>query len=123
MPVINRRRRVQADDAEVPEPEPQPTQTQRLQATQYSDDEEPDSYMEGDEDETQVENSNIVPLARKLVRYALSCEYSRTQIRRTDIAVKGRQPSEHEICRSANQPMQSWEPEAANSSRSSMKPS
>ena len=93
MPVINRRRRVQTDGEEVPEPEPQPTQSQRLQATQYSDDEEPDSYMEGDEDETQGENSNIVPLARKLVRYALSCEYSRTQIRRTDIAVKGRQPS------------------------------
>jgi hypothetical protein len=57
-------------------------------------DEEPESEQEAQSDgyeevegDTQA-SGPIEQLARKLVRYALSCEYSRQPIRRTDITSK-----------------------------------
>jgi len=46
-----------------------------------------DTHMEG------VDTSDSSDLVKKLVRYALACEYSRTPIRRDGIKEKGKQHS------------------------------
>lgn len=73
-------------DDEVPEEDARPTQRQNRDES----DEEPEGGSEDDMDvDTQPGNSVDDQLAKKLVRYALSCEYSRTPIRRDGIKERG----------------------------------
>jgi melanoma-associated antigen len=53
---------------------------------------DPDAEPDGNESSEQCEQ-----LARKLVRYSLSCEHSRTPIRRADIAAKVLGPSSRQF--------------------------
>ncbi|KAF2433963.1 MAGE-domain-containing protein [Tothia fuscella] len=81
MPRISRKRPAQDDD-EAPELEPQPQHRRRRRSTSAESTQRPSrSDGEGEDNGTVTEQ-----LARKLVRYALSCEYSRRPIRREEFA-------------------------------------
>ncbi|KAK3396073.1 MAGE family-domain-containing protein [Sordaria brevicollis] len=66
-----------------------PTQRRRRQAVDSDEDEDvhqrPDSNENSDVDMHNVERDETSQLIKKLVRYALACEYSRTPIRRDGI--------------------------------------
>ncbi|QDS73765.1 hypothetical protein FKW77_005218 [Venturia effusa] len=90
------RRRLDSDDEEEEEGEPADTQrrhaqttqrlTQRRRSTPPEEEEEEEGY--GNDDGAGRRNTHaekIEKRARKLVRYALACSFSRTSIRRTDV--------------------------------------
>lgn len=74
----------EASDAEEDVAQAAATQRQRQQASPGT--ETPD-YIYGDED-TQGDAS-LDQMVKKLVRFALACEYARQPIRRADISAKG----------------------------------
>ena len=72
----------------------EPTPTQRRH-TQIEDDDNDDDDNDNDNDNDNVEDfeedtssSSIALLSKNLARYAMSCEYSRTPIKRQDIGQK-----------------------------------
>lgn len=82
-PRSGRRRAAVEDDA------PTPTQTQRRRRDPTP--EEDDDVEMGDEE--QGGSGSVEQLSKGLVRYALSCEYSRKPIKRQDISEKGQYSS------------------------------
>ncbi|KAE9972143.1 hypothetical protein EG328_005157 [Venturia inaequalis] len=94
MPRLAKRTRPR-DDSEDDEEDEEPTTTQRRQTQQRPtqrrrspppvEDEEEESYGGGRGD---TQGDKIEKRARKLVRYALACSFSRTSIRRADVVKK-----------------------------------
>ncbi|KAL8338527.1 hypothetical protein RB598_007062 [Gaeumannomyces tritici] len=86
MPILQRRpRHIEEDDDDTRAHE-RPRQRQRRDEADHSDD---DESMNGDGDERgERDESTETQLVKKLVRYALACEYSRTTIRREGIREK-----------------------------------
>ncbi|KAL1883377.1 hypothetical protein VTK73DRAFT_8944 [Phialemonium thermophilum] len=84
MPILQRRAR-----NPVREDEDRETSPSQSGPANESDGEEEDGASEGDpQDETPRDESTESQLVKKLVRYALACEYSRTPIRREGIKEK-----------------------------------
>ncbi|KAH7185416.1 MAGE family-domain-containing protein [Fusarium flagelliforme] len=80
MPPQRRRRPVEAEESEE---DARPRQRNRADSEDEQNDHDPsDAEMDGDR--TQVQSADE-QLAKKLVRYAISCEFSRTVIRRDGI--------------------------------------
>ncbi|EKJ67834.1 hypothetical protein FPSE_11982 [Fusarium pseudograminearum CS3096] len=80
MPTQRRRRPVEADESEE---DVRPRQRNRVESEGEENEQEPsDAEMDGDRSQLQSADEQ---LAKKLVRYALSCEFSRTIIRRDGI--------------------------------------
>ncbi|KAJ4140337.1 hypothetical protein NW768_001696 [Fusarium equiseti] len=80
MPPQRRRRPVEAEESEE---DARPRQRNRADSEDEQNDHDPsDAEMDGDR--TQVQSADE-QLAKKLVRYAISCEFSRTAIRRDGI--------------------------------------
>jgi hypothetical protein len=84
---------VQEEEASEDEP---PRSTQRPRQTQQDDSEEDEDDDENDDDESRdnimeigEEEDSQEQLVKKLVRYALACEYQRMPIRRAGISEKG----------------------------------
>lgn len=92
MPVLQRRPRRVVDDDEQSEHEQRPRQRQRRGEPESEDSEAPVSDDEQDQDQdidgAQRDDSEQNQMVKKLVRYALACEYSRTPIRREGIKEK-----------------------------------
>jgi melanoma-associated antigen len=107
MPSVARRRRTvqspispnkaAADPAQIPEDEDE-SEEERIQSTQQnrrrappSEDESDEEAEEegGDEEMADVEPDSQDQIVKKLVRYALACEYQRTSIKRVGITEKG----------------------------------
>ena len=66
------------------------TQTQRRRRQPVSEDEsEEEADEDGDEEMADAEPNSQDQVVKKLVRYALACEYQRTLIKRTGITEKG----------------------------------
>ncbi|RFN50875.1 non-structural maintenance of chromosome element 3 [Fusarium flagelliforme] len=85
MPPQRRRRPVEAEESEE---DARPRQRNRADSEDEQNDHDPsDAEMDGDR--TQVQSADE-QLAKKLVRYAISCEFSRTVIRRDGIKERGR---------------------------------
>ncbi|KAF2139658.1 uncharacterized protein K452DRAFT_254209 [Aplosporella prunicola CBS 121167] len=80
MPIVRKRRAPAADDVSEDE-----APTQRRRISPESDD---DDIAEDFEDATQGGAGQLNQMAKKLVRLALACEYSRQPIRRADISTK-----------------------------------
>jgi cytoskeletal protein RodZ len=80
-----------AQEAEEEEEEEQPTQrTQRGRArAPVSDDESEEEAEDGDETNVDATEDSQDQAVKKLVRYALACEFQRMVIRRTGITEKG----------------------------------
>ena len=84
-----------------PDEEERPRQRRQLQREVSEEAEEAEEEVASDDDQaademdvdpsTQAQSADDI-LAKKLVRYALSCEYSRTPIRRDGIKERGRLP-------------------------------
>ncbi|KAK0628171.1 MAGE family-domain-containing protein [Bombardia bombarda] len=82
-----------------------PIQRRRQQAVEEDEDEESQHYIQNDENDGSdaddrmagVERDESSQLIKKLVRYALSCEYSRTPIRRDGIKEKVLGPNGREF--------------------------
>ncbi|KAM0247885.1 hypothetical protein ACHAQJ_009678 [Trichoderma viride] len=87
MPPSQRRRRPVEDEGDSDE-DARPRQRQHIEASETEQDEE----MSNDDDvEMNGATSRVdEQLAKKLVRYAISCEYSRTLIRRDGIKERGK---------------------------------
>ncbi|KAH6992557.1 MAGE family-domain-containing protein [Fusarium venenatum] len=80
MPIPRRRRPVEADESEE---DVRPRQRNRVDHEGEDNDQEPsDAEMDGDRSQMQSADEQ---LAKKLVRYVISCEFSRTIIRRDGI--------------------------------------
>ncbi|CAG7554957.1 unnamed protein product [Fusarium equiseti] len=85
MPPQRRRRPVEAEESEE---DHRPRQRNRADSEDEQSDHDPsDAEMDGDR--TQVQSADE-QLAKKLVRYVISCEFSRTVIRRDGIKERGR---------------------------------
>lgn len=84
MPVINRKRRAQADA------EPTPPPTRRRRSPSASDASSVDEEVDGEDTQGGSSNDQMV---KKLVRLALASEYSRIPIRRADISAKVMAPN------------------------------
>ncbi|KAL6881868.1 MAGE domain-containing protein [Trichoderma longibrachiatum] len=81
MPPSQRRRRPVDEDEDMEE-NPRPRQRQHIEA---SDAEQDDEASDDDAETNSASTSVDDQMAKKLVRYAISCEYSRTAIRRDGI--------------------------------------
>ncbi|KAE8448749.1 hypothetical protein EG329_008964 [Mollisiaceae sp. DMI_Dod_QoI] len=93
MPSISRRRRVVQEDEQPSEEERiQTTQRNRKRAPQLDDEEgeedEEDEDEAGDEMDVDSRSDGQDQVVKKMVRYALACEYQRMPIRRTGITEK-----------------------------------
>lgn len=72
------------------EENPRPRQRQHIEA---SDAEQDDEASDDDAETNSASTSVDDQMAKKLVRYAISCEYSRTAIRRDGIKERGTTPA------------------------------
>lgn len=81
------RRSVNIHTQAIPNQSPAPTYTQRRRRDDPQDDDE-DVDMEDEEPDNG--SGSLEQLSKGLVRYALSCEFSRKPIKRQDINEKGR---------------------------------
>jgi hypothetical protein len=92
MPPATQRRRRTRNEVDSEEEE-RPRQQRRNGRAEDDDDDEAeaeDSDNDMDEDAPSAEQSADNLLAKKLVRYALSCDYSRIPIRRDGIKERGK---------------------------------
>ena len=79
----------QVEEESEEEERPQ-TQTQRRRRQPVSEDEsEEEADEDGDEEMADAEPNSQDQVVKKLVRYALACEYQRTSIKRSCITEKG----------------------------------
>jgi hypothetical protein len=76
---------LQAQDEESEE-DVRPRQRNRVDSEDENEQEPSDAEMDGDQHHTQSADDQLV---KKLVRYVISCEYSRTAIRRDGIKERG----------------------------------
>ncbi|KAF8854370.1 MAGE-domain-containing protein [Acephala macrosclerotiorum] len=91
MPSVARRRRAtQAEDESSEEDRRQSTQRNRRRAPTSSDEDEDEEEREGREDEMDVDARPDAQdqVVKKIVRYALACEFQRMPIRKTGITEK-----------------------------------
>jgi len=90
MPTLQRRpRRAVEEDDEDEENYQQQRPRQRRRRDDSDEEGGGQSHGSGDEDGPAADESTETQLVKKLVRYALACEYSRTPIRRDGIREKG----------------------------------
>ncbi|KAL2043231.1 hypothetical protein N7G274_004291 [Stereocaulon virgatum] len=87
MPIINRKRRAQA------EPEAPPPPTRRRRSPSVSEASSIDEEVDGEADGDTQAGSSHDQMVKKLVRLALASEYSRQLVRRTDITSKVMAPN------------------------------
>lgn len=80
------------DDDDDSEEDARPRQRQHIEAS--SDVEQDEEMSDEDVDMNGAFSSADDQMAKKLVRYAISCEYSRTAIRRDGIKERGRRTEE-----------------------------
>ncbi|KAF9780350.1 hypothetical protein IL306_000608 [Fusarium sp. DS 682] len=79
MPTVRRRHPVEDEESEE---DARPRQRNRIQSDDEDEQEPSDAEMDGDQHHAQTADGQ---LAKKLVRYVISCEFSRTPIRRDGI--------------------------------------
>ncbi|PNP75234.1 hypothetical protein FNYG_11377 [Fusarium nygamai] len=83
MPTQRRRRPAQDEESEE---DVRPRQRNRADSEDENEQEASDVEMDGDQHHAQSADDQLV---KKLVRYVISCEYSRTAIRRDGIKERG----------------------------------